>query len=374
MPFDLKTAKPVTGGFDLSSAKPVGGDDPAALVAASPEGNFTGAFERIQGDAESRKANAFENAAYNAGGKVTDVAARAGLPESVAAGAGFATNVAAQALPAVLVGGPAKAAAPAMERGAKALLTSAIKPTLAAHQSGKAARAIDTLLTEGINISRGGVGKLASEIENLKAEVEAALKGSSATVDVAKVIQPVTDLAKRAVNSVTGKADLATIRATLLDFLENPVVQQYGGQLPIQVAQKIKQGSYKALGDAAYGMGLKPAAERDTLKAITGGLKKEIEAGEPSVAAPNARTSELVNALKILQRRVMMGENRNPVGLGMLSPSLGHAAGWLLDRSDLVKGLVSRLAYAGREQIPATAARAGVAGYEALQPQTPKDE
>lgn len=69
----------------------------------------------IHGPREARKEDpgsvlrAFSEAPYEAGGKVTDIGAKMGLPPQVSAGAGYLTNVGLDALMAFLPGGEAKA-------------------------------------------------------------------------------------------------------------------------------------------------------------------------------------------------------------------------------------------------------------------------
>jgi hypothetical protein len=75
-----------------------------------------------------------DKAAYDAGGKVTDLT---GSPEL-----GFATNLAVQSVPSLLGMGGGKAVAPVLERGAEKLMHSALKPQSKDIVSGNAARAI----------------------------------------------------------------------------------------------------------------------------------------------------------------------------------------------------------------------------------------
>jgi len=89
-------------------------------------------------------------------------------------------------------------------------------------------------------------------------------------------------------------------------------------------------------------------------------LKEEIAAAEPSVVPLNARQSDLINAIKIAQNRVLMDSNKNPLGLGALNPFTLPI--WMWDRSPVAKSLTARALYSGSEQIPATAARLGIAG------------
>ena len=109
-----------------------------------------------------------EEAPYDIGGKVTDVTGSPGL--------GYAANVVAQSVPMLIGGQGAKAAAPALEAGAKSLMHSALKPSIRALKNGDAAKAISTMLDEGINATKGGVEKLRGKISELNDQIVQAIK------------------------------------------------------------------------------------------------------------------------------------------------------------------------------------------------------
>mgnify|MGYP003674770602 FL=1 len=87
------------------------------------------------------------------------------------------------------------------------------------------------------------------------------------------------------------------------------------------------------------------SAETEAQKALARGLKEQIAKNAPEVAGLNAEESALINALGINERRVLMQGNKNPMGL---APLAGHGigfAGFLADRSSLLKSLLARGAY-----------------------------
>jgi hypothetical protein len=308
---------------------------------------------------------ALDEASYAAGGKVTDAAASAGLPAGAAAGLGYATNVGMQAIPAVLGGMGGKAAAPALEGAAAKLMQSSLKPTLETLRSGKAATAIQTMLDEGVNVSKGGIEKLRGMIGELNREITSAIASSPATVDKGKVASTLYDLTQKVSKQANPQADLKAIETAWTNFLEHPLL--VGQQsIPVQLAQQMKQGTYKALGDKAYGMGLKPAAERDALKELARGLKEGVAEAVPAVSSLNAREAALLNALQIAERRVMMEGNKNPVGLTPMATHGAGALGFLADRSGAVKSMLARLLYSGSEAIPQAGVGSGIAAGQGL--------
>ncbi len=300
--------------------------------------------------------------AYDIGGKVTDIAGQIGAPPGVAAGAGFATNVGMQALPMLIGGGAAKGAAPAIESEARNLMQSALKPTLEQLRTGKAAKAIDTMLQEGINVSKGGIAKLRSKISDLYDEITQAIAGSPATVDKGKVARKLLGLFVRLEKHVTPQADVKTVEKAWKQFVSHPLLA--GRQdMPVQLAQQMKQGTYKALGEKSYGE-LK-GANVEAQKTLARGLKEGIAAAVPGIEGLNAYESKMLNALSVAERRVLQDANKNPMGLSILARNPEYFAVFMADRSTLFKSLVAKMLYRGSKQIPATGARLGIAGYEA---------
>lgn len=309
------------------------------------------------GESSKQAGEAVERGAYRAGGAVTDAAAPHTSPET-AAKLGFAANVGVQSIPMLLGGEMAKVASPAIKPAARSLMQSALKPTYEHQKSGKAAQAIETMLKEGVNVSKGGVTKMRDLIDVLGDDVAQQIANSKAMVNKARVGQELKDVVEKFKNQVNPQADLATIKKAWENFANHPLLKGKI-EMPVQTAQQLKQGSYRALGDKAYGMGLKPEAEKEAQKALVRGLRKEIGKAVPGVEKPLAREAELINAAKIAQRRVLMDANKNPLGLGWLAQPW-MIPFWMWDRSPAAKSVTARLLYS--DQLPATAARLGIGG------------
>jgi hypothetical protein len=111
--------------------------------------------------------------------------------------------------------------------------------------------------------------------------------------------------------------------------------------MPVQLAQQLKQGTYRAISDRAYGE--QGSASIEAQKALARGLKEEIAANVPEVRALNAEESKLLTALPLVERRVLMDANKNPAGLSWLARTPEAFAGFMLDRSPLFKSLVARM-------------------------------
>jgi hypothetical protein len=305
-----------------------------------------------------------DRAATAGGGKVTDIAAPHVSPET-AAGLGYATNVGIRAIPAIAGGELAKLAAPSLQRAGRTVMQSSLKPSFEALRKGEAARAIDTMLKEGVSVSEGGLHKILTQVNKLDDEVTTAISNSTATVNKGDVGLRVKDLYEQFKLQVNPQNDLETIKKAWVAFRDHPLLAGKT-EIPVQLAQQMKRGTYGILGSKPYGEVQGAAAESQ--KTLARGLKETISEAVPSVAAKNARQSDFLNAAEILQRRVLMDPNKNLLGL---APFAWNPLGMALFMMDRMPGAKSRLArglYSGAEQIPANAARVGI-GYGMLPPE-----
>lgn len=297
-----------------------------------------------------------EKAAAEIGGNVTDLAAKV-LPPEIAAGAGYAANVVTQAVPALFGGGAVgKLAAPVMEGAAKWLMQTSVNPILKDLKNGRAAKAIETLLDEGITATKGGMERLRGEISDLNYEIANKIKSSTADVDKYAVWSSVKQQLDKFTRQAAQEADTAKIQTVWHEFLNHPMIS--GNTMPVQVAQELKQGTYKVL-SKKYGEA--GSAETEAQKAIARGLKEEVATAVPEVAALNAQESKLLNALNVTERRVLLEANKNPNGLALLAHSPATWAAFIADRSAAFKSLAAILLHKGQERIPQAAAGVGIA-------------
>ena len=264
----------------------------------------------------------------------------------------------------MLIGGQgAKAAAPALEAGAKSLMHSALKPSIRALKNGDAAKAISTMLDEGINATKGGVEKLRGKISELNDQIVQAISTSSATVDKNKVASELMGTLKKFEKQVNPQADTKAIETAWESFVSHPLLAGKS-DIPVQLAQEMKQATYRSIGDKAYGeLG---TASKAAQKDLARGLKEGVAQAVPEVAGLNAKESALINALKLAEHRSLVEGNKNIGGLAWLSSNPATWAAFMADKSSAFKSVVARMLHSGKEQIPATAARAGIAGYETI--------
>lgn len=301
--------------------------------------------------------------AYNAGGAVTDFASKAPFMRGVPAAAlGYAANLVTEAVPA-LFGGKLmqETVKPAMEGAGRLIMQSAIKPSPTLGKE-KIARGVNTLLQEGYSPTNAGVEAMQGKVGDLSTKVEQTLAPLKKVVSVAPAAQNAATIADKARQATLGVQDANTASNVASSLYSHPNVDQLG-LMSIQDAQAMKQANYKTMGDAAYGLGLKPAAERDALKAVTAGLRNAIEKVAPDVVEPNAKMQELMNAVNMVKRRALVEGNKDIIPLGSTIATAVHnpaaALGMYANSSAAVKGMIARMLYSGAKAAPAVGAIGG---------------
>jgi len=243
--------------------------------------------------------------------------------------------------------------------GAEKLMGNALKIA----KSGEAATAIRTMLDEGLNVTRGGLNKLRSKIDLLNEEIKSAIAKSPATVNKAKVASALKDVVERFKSQVNPQADLKAIRKSFDEFMNHPDLVGKS-EIPIQKAQELKQGTYRALGSKPYGE-LK-GAEVESQKALARGLKEGVSEGAPEVNGLNSKESKLLTALKPVEKQVIAEANRNPGGLVYLFHNPAAATAYLADKSPAVKSILANMINRAGRAAPVAGAAAGVMASQSV--------
>lgn len=293
-----------------------------------------------------------DKAAEGAGGLVTDSAAAFGASPEVAAGAGAATNAALQVLPGAGVGATMKAP---FEWLGKRLMQSALKPSSENIANKNAAKAIQTMLDEGISATPAGAAKLRTEIDKLKSQVGEMIATSPADVDKAWAASELYKTLNKFRNQVNPGADEKAILASWDEF--NKLV---GAKIPVQDAQKLKEGTQQMLRDKYGRTTVTPAGEAAE-KSMARGLRLGIEDAVPGVGELNARNSSLINVLKQLEPRLGQVANRDMAGIAPVANSPEAAGLMLADRNPWVKSLLAQILYSNKQRIPAALGGVGTA-------------
>lgn len=220
---------------------------------------------------------------------------------------------------------------------ARRLMQSALKPTLKQLKTGDARVAVDTLLDLGINPNSRGVEKLGMKIDELNTLIADKLKGSNASVNRQDVLGYLDDVSGKFGNQVSPTSDLNAIKGVADDFMAHPAIA--GNNIPVQQAQTLKQGTYKALA-GKYGEAGSAATEAQ--KALARGLKEKIADAVPGIGQLNAEEARLIKTLGVAERRALMELNKNPVGLSLLAGNKAAFAAFMADKSAAFKALTAR--------------------------------
>jgi hypothetical protein len=236
------------------------------------------------------------------------------------------------------IGGVLAPGAQMMRGAAKSVMQRAMKPLTKDLLQGKAERGAETLLDNGINVTPGGMANLRALAEAKNQEAANLIANSNATVDKGAVASRLGQTMADARSQVNPASDMAAVQDAETQFLQHPDLQ---GQLsmPVQQAQKMKQGTYKKLKDSYGELG---GAQTEAQKALARGLKEEIEGVIPGVAPVNAEAAKLWNALNVAERRALLAGNNNLAGLSLLADSPTYQSLFLLDRSPLAQSLLAR--------------------------------
>lgn len=309
-----------------------------------------------------------EHGAYKAGGAMTDLASKLGVPSDygnafsnavlpTAQGAGYVTNVGIQALPVIASSYlTSTEVAPKLESMSRRLMQSALKPSVKEMETGRGAAAISTALERGYNSSSGEVERLTGQVGDLEKKIQNALNASGKTVDKGEIAGRLQDVISRIERTSMNPQD----RVKAVEDVYNQVLsnQRLPNAIPVSQANEIKQGIYQMLRDKFGELG-SDAVEAQ--KALARGVKETVAKAEPGVAVDLKEQSALANLLNIMRRRAAVEGN---TGIGSLAPLASNpvaAVGFLADKYGLTKSMLARLLYSGTQQGVPTAA-GGIAG------------
>jgi hypothetical protein len=301
-----------------------------------------------------------EKASAIAGGAATDVLAQASgrrsvlnplaleIPPEVAGAVGAVTKT---AIPAVVGGIPGKAVGqPMATAAARRVMQSALKPTSKAIANKDAAKAIQTMLDEGVNATPGGAVKLRLLITKLKGDVAKAISESpGAMVDKAHVYRELHQTLDEVSKLGRPNASREAVRQAWETFKNHPLAK--GEQIPVGLADEMKRATQRAVKDAYGRLTTTPVDDKIDM-AIAAGLRKGVEEAVPSVAPMNAKLSQYINALHQIEPKAAVQANKDLGGLVPLAPTPEAAMVMLADRNPWMKSLIARVLYAGRRTIP----------------------
>ena len=234
-----------------------------------------------------------------------------------------------------------------LNRGANKLMMSAIKPAKNELKSGAGQKAVQTMLEEGVNptlhrtIFGRGLDTLEEKIGDLNNQISTIIANSNGKVSKSHVVSYLDDLLNKAKYSLAPESDMAAVQAVKDQFIAHPLATMEN--IPVQLAQKLKQGTYKSIGTKNFNeIG---GYTKEALRSGAKGLKEGIAAAEPSVSALNAKEGDLINALDVAESRAYQALKNNPAGIAGLAENPAQFALMMADRSDAFKALIARMMY-----------------------------
>lgn len=334
----------------------------------SPEDQPARMVNVQRGTRQVPKESPGQRAIYELGGVTTDRLTDLGLPPEAAAAGGYLANVGGQVATTFAGGNVGARAEPAARALGQKLMTTALKPNWKEVDSGKAASAAKTLLEEGANVTMSGVEKLSKDIDLINNEIQNVIKNSKDTVNKTQVAQYALRSYEKWKDQVNKATDLGAVKSAVKEFLNDPTIAEY---MPVQIAQRLKTGTYRSLGEKVYEEGAQGIkASVDAQKDLAHGLKQRIEAVHPEVGPLNAREGKLIEARQMAERALAKAEARDKVGFGWLPNNPSHALGWVAERSPWAKSMLAR--YFHDYADPEMAGRAVGAGIGAASGQPPQ--
>lgn len=355
--------------FDIATGKP---GSPAATALLTPHiEQFKKAHESLQQGRYSEAAGYLGAgllpfvgpAAATAGERIGQGEPARGLGNAV----GLLAPFGASAIAKPIGKGIGKLVAPAED-----IYQSALKPSTTLSEA-KRESVLKTGMQERIPITKKGLGRTQQMIEDLKGKIEekiAAYQEANPDAQISPVaVASRADQAKSAFNTVTREQDLSQIQNIKNRFLNDRSVEMPdpnappsvpgesflpGGKKPpatireevplsLTEAQRIKQNTYKQLGERAYGERKGPGPEAE--KAIARGLKEELETFLPEIKQMNAKEGALIQFEKVLRRAVAREGNHQVFGIGTpAAGGLGYALGgkWLAAPAAALKYFIDK--------------------------------
>jgi hypothetical protein len=235
-----------------------------------------------------------------------------GLGQSV--GMGLATAIPTKISDMMKIGVPSGAADIAARQ-----YQSALKPSTVLPRS-EVQNMVQTGLNNAIPVSPSGIEKLGSMVDDLNQKIAGEIaKNPNQPINKYSVASRLGKTAQQFGTQVNPEGDLNAVSESGNEFLRNQPTD-----IPASDAQALKQGTYRQLGDKAYGE--LSSATMESQKALARGLKEELAIAFPELSGLNAQDSQLLNLQDTLQRAVNRISNHQIAGIGTPMAAAGAKA------------------------------------------------
>jgi len=193
---------------------------------------------------------------------------------------------------------------------------SALKPRTTLTEAERAA-AVQTGLQNKIPVTKDGLEKISNLIDDYNEQIKGTIASDpDRPINPAQAVKDIGKVRARFATQVNPASDLNAIDAARDEFLDQ-FRSQPGGEvrnMTAAEAQAMKQGTYRSLGDKAYGE-LK-GASIEAQKALARGLKEELANQFPELQNLNSAESKLLDLQPLLERAVNRIGNHQLIGIG----------------------------------------------------------
>lgn len=199
----------------------------------------------------------------------------------------------------------ATGAAKLLKRGAEKLYQSGAKflPSLTTTER---AERVATGLEKGIIPNKSGVEQVGQEIDKLISERKSVLipaAQTGATIPRTEVLKRLYDMLPKVAETDDPIGNLELIAKAEQKFMAHP------REIPVDVAEKIKESIYKDLKESAYGE--YKGIGKESKKALARGIKEVLNQRFPELQGINENMKEYINFKKSLDRAFNRIENRD---------------------------------------------------------------
>lgn len=183
-------------------------------------------------------------------------------------------------------------------------------------------RAVATAFQYGIPATTKGLKKSSDLINTLNKQIGDVLDTASQkgdTIKTSNILKRLDDVKTWAKKSYENPKPILDN----IDIYAKEITEVRGEIIPAIEAQKLKQGIYKRLTDAAYGEIKGP--DKEMSKAFARGIKEELVDKYPALQQLNAEDSALIGLNNILEKSVSRIRNRDILGLSEYGGTIGGA-------------------------------------------------
>lgn len=231
-----------------------------------------------------------------------------------------------------------------LQTKAKEYMQSALKPTAKQQKTGQADVAVQTLLENNMTVTKDSVDLMKNKINSLNEQIASKLEPSTGTVSKIDVVKYLDELRSKKAKQANPAADLAAIDKVSQEFMQynKPLVETPTQNIPVQLAQELKQGTYSGLKGKYGQLG---STEVEAQKTLARGLKEQIAKSVENIGGLNKQESKLLDTLSVTERRIMMDLNKDPISLGWLANNPAATAGFMATRSPKFKSILANMLY-----------------------------